>query len=63
VKALAARLEVTRRLPAALECFSRDTRIGSTAVELIGRIRAEDLLEVTRQLEASGPGGAVLQTG
>ena len=31
-----------------------------TTVKLIGRIRAEDLLEVTRQLEASGP-GAVLQ--
>jgi hypothetical protein len=31
-----------------------------TTVRLIGRVRAEDLLEVARQLEASGP-GAVLQ--
>jgi anti-anti-sigma regulatory factor len=31
-----------------------------TTVKLIGRIRAEDLLEVTRQLEESGP-GAVLR--
>jgi hypothetical protein len=30
-----------------------------TTVRLIGRVRAEDLLEVTRQLDASGP--AVLQ--
>src|ERR1700694_3565595 len=31
-----------------------------TTVRLIGRVLAEDLLEVARQLEASGP-GAVLQ--
>ena len=31
-----------------------------TTVRLIGRVRAEDLPEVTKQLEASGP-GAVLQ--
>ena len=31
-----------------------------TTVKLIGRIQAEDLLEVTRQLEASGS-GAVLE--
>ena len=31
-----------------------------TTVRLIGRVRAEDLVEVARQLEASGP-GAVLQ--
>jgi hypothetical protein len=31
-----------------------------TTVRLIGRVRAEDLLEVARQLEASGP-GVVLQ--
>ena len=31
-----------------------------TTVRLIGRVRAEDLVEVTRQLEGSGP-GAVLQ--
>ena len=31
-----------------------------TTVRLIGRVRAEDLLEVAKQLEASGP-GAVLQ--
>src|SRR6202158_4785041 len=31
-----------------------------TTGRLIGRVRAEDLLEVARQLEASGP-GAVLQ--
>jgi hypothetical protein len=31
-----------------------------TTVRLIGRVRAEDLPEVARQLEASGP-GAVLQ--
>jgi hypothetical protein len=31
-----------------------------TTVRLIGRVRAEDLLEVARQLEASGP-EAVLQ--
>jgi hypothetical protein len=31
-----------------------------TTVRLIGRVRAEDLVEVARQLETSGP-GAVLQ--
>jgi len=31
-----------------------------TTVRLIGRVRAEDLLEVARQLETSGP-GVVLQ--
>ncbi len=31
-----------------------------TTIRLIGRVRAEDLVEVARQLEASGP-GAVLQ--
>jgi hypothetical protein len=31
-----------------------------TIVRLVGRVRAEDLLEVARQLEGSGP-GAVLQ--
>ena len=31
-----------------------------TTIRLIGRVREENLLEVTRQLEASGP-GAVLQ--
>ena len=31
-----------------------------TTVSLIGRVRAEDLVEVARQLETSGP-GAVLQ--
>ena len=31
-----------------------------TTVRLIGRVRAKDLLEVAKQLEASGP-GAVLQ--
>ncbi len=31
-----------------------------TTVRLIGRVRAEDLLEVARQLETSGP-GAVLE--
>jgi len=31
-----------------------------TTVSLIGRVRAEDLVEVARQLEASGP-GVVLQ--
>ncbi len=31
-----------------------------TTVRLIGRVRAEDLLEVARQLEGSGP-GAVLE--
>ena len=31
-----------------------------TTVRLIGRVRAEDLVEVARQLEGSGP-GAVLQ--
>ena len=35
-----------------------DTR--GTTVRLIGRVRAEDLPEVARQLEGSGP-GAVLQ--
>jgi len=37
---------------------TRDMR--GTTIRLIGRIRAEDLVEVARQLEASGP-GAVLQ--
>ena len=31
-----------------------------TTIRLIGRVRAEDLVEVARQLEASGP-GAMLQ--
>jgi hypothetical protein len=37
---------------------TRDRR--STTIRLIGRVRAEDLVEVARQLEASGS-GAVLQ--
>ena len=37
---------------------TRDMR--GTTIRLIGRVRAEDLVEVARQLEASGP-GAVLQ--
>ena len=37
---------------------TRDMR--GTTIRLIGRVRAEDLVEVARQLEASGT-GAVLQ--
>jgi hypothetical protein len=32
-----------------------------TTVRLIGRVRAEDLVEVARQLEAGGGSGAVLE--
>ena len=39
-----------------IEKFVRQRR---TTIRLIGRVRAEDLVEVARQLEGSGP-GAVL---